>query len=115
MHERPGRVIAQAVVEDAGDDVEFFRAGLVHVEPQEPGSRIDFQQLRLRSIGAAPERAPTHARVDLLRRDLARLHMDDIVHGLDLPIMAGCIVSPIPSPGESDKRRNACTSSTSPT
>jgi hypothetical protein len=54
MHERPGRVIARAVVERAGHDIDFLGPGVVNVELQELGTGINLENLRLRAVGALP-------------------------------------------------------------
>jgi hypothetical protein len=80
MDEGAGRVVAQPVVEDAGDDVDLFRAGLVHVELQEPRPGVDLEELRPGAIRPSPKRPFAHPGVDFLRPDVLAEHMDDFGH-----------------------------------
>ena len=54
MDERTSRVIARAVVEGAGNDVNLLRPRVMNVELQELCAGIDLEELRLSTIGPLP-------------------------------------------------------------
>src|SRR5688572_2201469 len=83
MHERPGRIVARAIVERAGHDVDLLRPGMVHVELQEARARIDLEDLSLGTVRRLPEQAPADPRIDLARFDVILVHMDDVGHGTE--------------------------------
>ena len=55
MNEAPGRVIAHAVIEDAGNYVDLFGPRLVQIDSFPTRARIDLDNLRRRSVWRLPE------------------------------------------------------------
>jgi hypothetical protein len=80
MHEGAGRVVARAVVESAGDDVNLFRAGVMHVELQKARAGVDFEDLGFSAICTLPQHALPDAGIDLARYDLVLVHVNDAGH-----------------------------------
>src|SRR5687768_4502571 len=77
MHKRARRVVAQPVVEDARDDVNLLRPGVVDVKLQEPRARVDLQQLCPRPIGPLPEDALTDPWIDFEPGNFLAVYVDD--------------------------------------
>src|SRR6185503_7564140 len=57
MNETPGGIIANAVIEDAGNYIDLFGPGLMKIDSLPTSARIDLDNLRCRSTLRLPERS----------------------------------------------------------
>jgi hypothetical protein len=80
MDERTSRVIARAVVERAGNDVNLLRPRVMHVELQELCAGVDLKDLRLGTIRPLPQHAFSHAWIDLACRHVSLIDVNDSGH-----------------------------------
>src|SRR5882724_1853620 len=55
VNEAAGRIIADPVVEDAGNHINLLGSGLVEIDSFPASARIDFNNLRRRSVGRLPK------------------------------------------------------------
>jgi len=66
-----------SIVEYAGHYKDFLRPRHMNTKGRELGTGIDFQKLRLGSIGTSPQRALTNSRENLPRRDVLQVRRND--------------------------------------
>src|SRR6266550_705769 len=57
VNEGPGGIIANTVVEDPGNDIDFFRTGLMQIDSFPTGAGIDLHKLGLRAFARLPDSA----------------------------------------------------------
>src|ERR1700730_4873924 len=55
VNESPGGIIAHAIVEDTGNDIDFFGPGFMQVDPFPTRSRIDLDKLSFRPVASFPD------------------------------------------------------------
>lgn len=95
MDERTSRVIARAVVERAGNDVNLLRPRVMNVELQELCAGVDLEDLSLGTIRPLPQRAFAHAWIELACGNVSLIDVNDLGHPRIVSIsLAAIICSP---------------------
>lgn len=84
MQERPGEVVARAVIERARDDVDLFRARLVDVATRPRRARVHLQHLGVLAVRSGPQRTAPDAGKELKNRGRGGRGGDVALLGEDL-------------------------------
>ena len=66
MDETPGRVIAHAVIEDAGNYIDLFGPRLMNIDSFPTRARIDLDHLRCGSVWRLPKRSHSDGAAEFL-------------------------------------------------